>query len=158
VVAGEFPSPSRAIASSTDFQKVSHTWRCCGLKACVPTGHRTLAAMKKDLIPFQLRNGTPGVARVSLISLHDGRTLVTCMDDDDEADAPVNMAAEDLFTDVCMKHELEPADVVWVEFNRERLHARGGALGGWELVTWGGRPGKSPRWQQMTEGDWRAIG
>lgn len=113
---------------------------------------------KIDRIPFRLANGTPGTARILIAPLPDGRTLVTCMDDNDDDDAAVNMVVEHLFRTVCDRHQLDPSRIVWVEYNSSVLTTGAGKVGGWERVTWRGTPGTSPKWRQMTPEDWEGLG
>jgi len=109
-------------------------------------------------IPFTLPNGSSGTARIILVPLTDGRTLVACMDDDDEDDAAVNMIVERLFREVCKAHRLKPDKVVWVEFTYGEIDAVDKAFGGWERVVWNGKPGESPEWHRMDREDWAELG
>jgi hypothetical protein len=109
-------------------------------------------------IAFRLSNGTRGNAVVLRIPLPDGRTLIACRNDDEEDDAPVNMAVEQLFREVCERHRLDPAKLVWVEYTSDTLTTGAGTVGGWEVVTWQGGPGRSPTWRQMTAKDWAELG
>src|SRR4051794_7615762 len=110
-----------------------------------------------DRIPFKLPNGLAGTAMILLIDLPDGRKLVTCANENEEDDAPVNMAVENLFWTTCQQHQLDPARVVWVEYTSYPVPVAGGELGGWELVTFKGPgSGEGPEWRRMTPADWEA--
>lgn len=116
------------------------------------------ARSREDRIPFELPNGTSGTAKVLMIELPEGRTLVVCSDGDEDLDAPVNMAVEQLFRTVCQRHRLDPTKVEWVEYTNEILEGADREIGGLERVTWHGGLGHSPDWNPMTPQDWHALG
>jgi hypothetical protein len=96
-------------------------------------------------IPFRLPDGTAGTAVVVRGTLPDGRTVIACRNEDEEDDVPVNLAVEQLFQTVCERHGLDLMQVVWVEYTSETLSTQSSELGGWELVTWKGKPDSSRR-------------
>ena len=108
-----------------------------------------------QLFPYRSRNHFDGVCVIELVRLGDGRVVIACISVAGNPGSSITNTVETIAEQVCMKFELLPEDLVWLE-NYEYINPAE-----WLHVTFGKKPPDGwgdPKWTEMDLSKWEDLG